>query len=147
MLEESVSDQAHQQLKEELGLDHFERRSWQSLHRHALMTMIAYAFLQHRRLTKVRREKKSHRTTTSTQPASRAPSHHRSHRSIAVSSMPALPTMDRPDQVQKCHPPDGGIPLLSAVRFLTVSIAWQLASMRLCSSQMRRAVTLTLENR
>src|SRR6266700_1313587 len=33
--------------------------------------------------------------TTSTQPASRAPSHHRSHRSIAVSSMPALPTMDR----------------------------------------------------
>src|SRR6266496_1273410 len=37
----------------------------------------------------------SHRTTTSTQPASRAPSHHRSHRSIAVSSMPALPTMDR----------------------------------------------------
>ncbi len=90
-----VCEQAHQQLKEELGLDHFEGRSWQGLHRHALMTMIAYAFLQHRRLTKVRREKKSHRTTTSTQPASRAPSHHRSHRSIAVSSMPALPTMDR----------------------------------------------------
>src|SRR6266849_2669398 len=90
-----ICEQAHQQLKEELGLDHFEGRSWHGLHRHALMTMIAYAFLQHRRLTKVRREKKSHRTTTSTQPASRAPSHHRSHRSIAVSSMPALPTMDR----------------------------------------------------
>ena len=29
----------HQQLKEELGLDHFEGRSWRGLHRHALMTM------------------------------------------------------------------------------------------------------------
>ena len=53
-----ICEQAHHQLKEELGLDHFEGRSWQGLHRHALMTMIAYAFLQHRRLTKVRREKK-----------------------------------------------------------------------------------------
>src|SRR5262249_44503813 len=43
-----VCEQAHQQMKEELGLDHFEGRSWQGLHRHALMTMIAYAFLQHR---------------------------------------------------------------------------------------------------
>ena len=53
-----ICEQAHQQLKEELGLDHFEGRSWHGLHRHALMTMIAYAFLQHRRLIKVRREKK-----------------------------------------------------------------------------------------
>src|SRR5450631_1221727 len=53
-----VCEQAHQQLKEELGLDHFERRSWRGLHRHALMTMIAYAFLQHRRLAKARREKR-----------------------------------------------------------------------------------------
>jgi SRSO17 transposase len=45
-----VCEQAHQQLKEELGLDHFEGRSWRGLHRHALMTMIAYAFLQHHRL-------------------------------------------------------------------------------------------------
>ena len=37
-------------MKEELGLDHFEGRSWIGLHRHALMTMIAYAFLQSRRL-------------------------------------------------------------------------------------------------
>ena len=53
-----ICEQAHQQLKEELGLDHFEGRSWQGLHRHVLMTMIAYAFLQHRRLTKVRRGKR-----------------------------------------------------------------------------------------
>ena len=53
-----VCEQAHQQLKEELGLDHFEGRSWQSLHRHALMTMIAYAFLQYRRLAAARRKKR-----------------------------------------------------------------------------------------
>ena len=45
-----ICEQAHQQLKEELGLDHFEGRSWHGLHRHALMTMIAYAYLQTRRL-------------------------------------------------------------------------------------------------
>jgi SRSO17 transposase len=42
-----VCEQAHQQMKEELGLDHFEGRSWRGLHRHALISMIAYAFLQH----------------------------------------------------------------------------------------------------
>jgi SRSO17 transposase len=52
-----ICEQAHQQLKEELGLDHFEGRSWQGLHRHALMTMIAYAFLQHRRLAQAGRKK------------------------------------------------------------------------------------------
>lgn len=36
-----VCEQVHQQMKEELSLDHFEGRSWQGLHRHALMTMIA----------------------------------------------------------------------------------------------------------
>ena len=43
-------EQAHQQLKEELGLDHFEGRSWTGLHRHALMAMLALCFLQHLRL-------------------------------------------------------------------------------------------------
>ena len=52
-----ICEQAHQQLKEELGLDHFEGRFWQGLHRHALMTMIAYAFLQYRRLKTARRKK------------------------------------------------------------------------------------------
>ncbi|MHC2385001.1 SRSO17 transposase [Bradyrhizobium liaoningense] len=53
-----ICEQAHQQLKEELGLDHFEGRSWHGLHRHTLMTMIAYAFLQHRRIAKAGREKR-----------------------------------------------------------------------------------------
>src|ERR687897_336210 len=45
-----VCEQAHQQMKEDLGLDHFEGRSWLGLHHHGLMTMIAFAFLQHLRL-------------------------------------------------------------------------------------------------
>jgi Transposase DDE domain len=64
-----ICEQAHQQLKEELGLDHFEGRSWQGLHRHALMTMIAYAFLQHRRLAQAGRKKKNQRTSASAKPA------------------------------------------------------------------------------
>jgi SRSO17 transposase len=39
-------EQVHQQLKEELGLTHFEGRSWHGLHHHTLLTMIAFAFLQ-----------------------------------------------------------------------------------------------------
>jgi hypothetical protein len=54
-----VCEQAHQQLKEELGLDHFEGRSWHGLHRHALMTMIAYAYLQSRRLAEASGGKKN----------------------------------------------------------------------------------------
>jgi len=45
-----VCEQAHQQMKQELGLDHFEGRSWHGLHHHALLVMIAYAFVQHLRL-------------------------------------------------------------------------------------------------
>lgn len=70
-----VCEQAHQQLKEELGLDHFEGRSWQGLHRHCLMCMIALAFLQSRRLKQAKGEKKNLRTSATTQPASSAPSH------------------------------------------------------------------------
>jgi SRSO17 transposase len=90
-----ICEQALQQLKEELGLDHFEGRSWQRLHRHALMTMIAYAFLQHRRLAQVGR-KKNQRSTASAKPASRAPRHRRVHRSTATSALPVLQKTNRP---------------------------------------------------
>jgi SRSO17 transposase len=50
-----VCEQAHQQLKRELGLGHFEGRSWTGLHRHALMACIAFAYLQHLRLAGHRR--------------------------------------------------------------------------------------------
>jgi SRSO17 transposase len=38
-------EQGHQQMKEELGLDHFEGRSWRGFHHHAAMVMLAYGFL------------------------------------------------------------------------------------------------------
>src|SRR5438128_11718531 len=63
-----VCEQAHQQLKEELGLDHFEGRSWRGLHRHALMTLMAYLFLQDQRLQGAKRGKKEgQRATSATQ--------------------------------------------------------------------------------
>src|ERR1700761_2895120 len=86
-----ICEQAHQQLKEELGLDHFEGRSWQGLHRHALMTMIAYAFLQHRRLAYAGRKKKNQRASASTNHARRTSRHRRSHPSAAASAVPILP--------------------------------------------------------
>jgi SRSO17 transposase len=89
-----VCEQAHQQLKEELGLDHFEGRSWQGLHRHALMTMIAYTFLQHRRLAKARRGKKNRRAAASTKSAGCASRHRQSPASTVASAMSALPKTD-----------------------------------------------------
>jgi len=52
-------EQAHQHLKQELGLGDFEGRSWTGLHRHVLMTCIAFAYLQHRRLKAAGRGKKA----------------------------------------------------------------------------------------
>ncbi len=88
-----VCEQAHQ-VKEELGLDHFEGRSWRGLHRHALMTMIAFAFLQHRRLKEAGGGKKNRRAATAAEPPRRAPSHRRSRSSTSSTAMPALPTTD-----------------------------------------------------
>lgn len=38
-------EQGHQQMKEELGLDHFEGRSWRGFHHHAALVLLAYGFL------------------------------------------------------------------------------------------------------
>jgi len=38
-------EQGYQQLKEELGLDHFEGRSWRGFHHHAALVLLAYGFL------------------------------------------------------------------------------------------------------
>jgi hypothetical protein len=54
-----ISEQGHQKIKEELELDHFEGRSWTGLHRHCLMSMIAFAFLQNQRLKKAKGGKKT----------------------------------------------------------------------------------------
>ena len=49
-------EHGYQQLKEELGLDHHEGRSWLGWHRHVLLTFIAYGYL-----TLVRLEQKKQR--------------------------------------------------------------------------------------
>jgi len=60
-------EQVHQQLKQELGLGDFEGRSWTGLHRHALMTCVAFAYLQRRRLKAAARgEKAAPRRTAAT---------------------------------------------------------------------------------
>ncbi len=77
-----VCEQAHQQLKQELGLGHFEGRSWTGLHRHALMTCIAFAWLQHLRLAGQRsagpgkNARSGSGTATIAEPASSASRHH-----------------------------------------------------------------------
>lgn len=50
-------EQVHEQLKVELGLDHFEGRSWAGLHHHVVMVMIAFLFLQFVRLVQARRNR------------------------------------------------------------------------------------------
>lgn len=85
-----ICEQAHQQMKEELGLDHFEGRSWIGLHRHALMTMIAYAFLQSCRLDETGGGKKDLRATPAADPASRTKSRPSSARNATEGTMSAL---------------------------------------------------------
>jgi SRSO17 transposase len=86
-----VCEQAHQQLKEELGLDHFEGRSWQGLHRHCLMCMMALTFLQSQRLKQANGGKKNRRASAATELASSAASHPQRTRPAATNAMPALP--------------------------------------------------------
>jgi hypothetical protein len=60
------------------------------------MTMIAYAFLQHRRLATAGRKKKNQRPPASANLARRAPRHPRTLRSTTATAMPALSKMDFP---------------------------------------------------
>ena len=58
-------EQGYQQLKEELGLDHFEGRSWRGFHHHAALTLLAYGFLllERQRMAEERDRKKVTRQT------------------------------------------------------------------------------------
>lgn len=98
-------EQAHQQMKEELGLDHFEGRSWQGLHRHALMVMIAYAFLQHSRLHEVKGEKNTAPRTTPANAPSRSARNHRGDDTApndnAMSSLPHQASKSKPVNLPK----------------------------------------------
>src|SRR5919199_171209 len=89
-----VCEQGHQQLKQELGLGHFEGRSWTGLHRHALMTCIAFTYLQHLRLAEPgstgsgKNAPPRSGTATITEPAHRPA---RDHRPAVRASHPAYP--------------------------------------------------------
>jgi SRSO17 transposase len=85
-------EQAHQQMKEELGLDHFEGRGWLGLHHHALFSMLAFAFLQHLRLGTPRRKKNAARPATRTLAPRRAA---RAPRTRLAGPTP-LPRLSRP---------------------------------------------------
>src|SRR5262249_27298899 len=89
-----ICEQAHQQMKEELGLNHCGGRPGQGLPRHALMQMIAYASLKHRGPETERGKKKNRRPAASTDLARRAPRHSRTFRSTTAAAMPALSKMD-----------------------------------------------------
>jgi SRSO17 transposase len=93
-----ICEQTHQQMKEELGLDHFEGRSWQGLHRHALMTMIAYAFLQHQRLMQAKRQKKQKAGAASADPAIRQARRHQGP--ISTPCFPKMSALPHPHQIR-----------------------------------------------
>ena len=52
MRESHYSSAAH---KDELGLDHFEGRSWRGWHHHVVLVLMAYAFLQNVRRRRVKK--------------------------------------------------------------------------------------------
>ena len=91
-----VCEQAHQQLKEELGLDHFEGRSWQGLHRHVLMSLLAFCFLQQQRLVAAQWGKKVEGATAATEPSGDPTSTSRAPRPSHASAMPLLSSSLQP---------------------------------------------------
>ena len=52
-------EQGYQQLKEELGLDHHEGRSWTGWHRHVLLVLLAYGYLTLQRIQEKKRLQQS----------------------------------------------------------------------------------------
>jgi hypothetical protein len=46
-----VMEQFYEDAKQECGFDHFQGRSWEGLHRHLALVMLAYSFLMLYRLT------------------------------------------------------------------------------------------------
>ena len=93
-------EQAHQQLKDELGLDHFEGRSWLGLHHHALLSLMAFAWLQHHRLLQAAQagEKTKACSTRATPAAVAARGAARNHHSALSHRSYSLPPLRRPGQ-------------------------------------------------
>ena len=91
-----VCEQAHQQMKDELGLDHFERRGWRGPHHHTLLCQLAFAFRQHLRLGGKKRQHPARaRTATRAEPAS-DPAPHRGGSFPHPAALPTLPAALQP---------------------------------------------------
>jgi SRSO17 transposase len=91
-----VCEQMHQQMKEELGLDHFEGRSWRGLHHHALLCQLAFAFLQHLRLGGEKRQHPAQARTAAPAEPARRPAAHPGRAHPRLAALPALPAALRP---------------------------------------------------
>jgi SRSO17 transposase len=79
-------EQNYQQLKEELGLDHYEGRGWQGWHHHVTLVCLAYAFL----LLERQRHKKT--------PVLTLPEARRCLQTVLIRMFGVCPTCRRPTQ-------------------------------------------------
>ena len=91
-----VCEQMHQQLKGELGLGHFEGRSWRGLHHHVLLCQLAFAFLQHLRLGGKKRSPPARARAAARAEPARRPTAHRGGPHPHPPELPALPAALRP---------------------------------------------------
>jgi SRSO17 transposase len=88
-------EHSYRELKDELGLDHFEGRSWRGWHHHVVLVLAAYAFLQ-----QLRRQQKKGGPTASLFPGSANSSKSYSPAGAdaaysAAASSPSLPTLPK----------------------------------------------------
>jgi SRSO17 transposase len=90
-----VCEQMHQQMKDELGLDHFEGRSWRGLHHHALLCQLAFAFLQHLRLGGKKTRSTEPRRTATPAELARDPAPHPGGTHPRPPALPSLPAAPR----------------------------------------------------
>ncbi|CAO3454935.1 hypothetical protein [Azospirillum argentinense] len=99
-----VCEQGRQQMKEELGLDHFEGRGWHGLHHHAVLVMIALAFLQHQRLALAleggKSEPRRPRAASATDAPRRPSGHSRANPGHRTRSMSVLSVLAHPAQAR-----------------------------------------------
>lgn len=80
-------EQDYRELKEELGLDHFEGRSWQGFHHHLALVTTAFVFLRQEQARLRRRAQKK--------------------------SAAADPAAGAPLSASRPHPPERSLPLVS----------------------------------
>ena len=86
-----VCEQMHQQMKDELGLDHFEGRSWRGLHHHGLLCQLAFAFLQHLRLGGKKNRQPARAWTAARAKPARHPPPHPGRAQPRPAALPPLP--------------------------------------------------------